>query len=379
MVEKYLKQSTILFIEDDEVLLDAITTTLQNTGITIIKAINGIEGLAQYEKLKDKIDLIVTDIIMPHMDGLEMISKIRETNFEIPIVVASALDNRETLQKVINLNIDGFVSKPIVMQKLVATLEKALKPIYYKKKLREKDIFIFQQSKFTAIGEMIGNIAHQWRQPLNSIGSLMMRLEVSYDTGNISKELIYSTIEKTNTILAHMSKTIDDFRNFFSPDKEKSLFKLEEIIQSIILLFTIQLKQNNIEIKIIGNQKLTLFGFPNELKQVFINIISNSRDAIIQNKIEKGKITIKIKETKNNICISIQDNAKGIEKENIEKIFDPYFTTKFKSQGTGLGLYISKLIVEKSMQGLLQVHNTKDGASFMIKLPKNQNNKLQYF
>ena len=370
MIEKYLKKSTILLIEDDEDLLNNITTTLQSIGITVIKAVNGIDGLTQYQTSKEKIDIIVTDIIMPHMDGIEMISKIRETDFDIPIIVASALDNKETLQKIINLNIDGFINKPILIQKLLDTLEKALKPVYYKRKLREKDLFIFQQSKFTSIGEMIGNIAHQWRQPLNSIGSLMMRLEVSYDTGNISKELIFSTIQKTNTILEHMSKTIDDFRNFFSPDKEKSLFKLEDIVQSIVLLFTIQLKQNNIEIKTIGNQKLTIFGFSNELKQVFINIISNSRDAIIQHKIEKGEITIRIKESKNNICISIQDNAKGINKEHIDKIFDPYFTTKFKSQGTGLGLYISKLIIEKSMNGILQVSNTKKGACFLIKLPK---------
>jgi signal transduction histidine kinase len=371
MIEKYLKNSTLLLIEDDQDLLNNLTTTLENIGITVIKAINGIDGLKQYEKSKEKIDIIVTDIIMSHMDGIEMIKAIRETNFEIPIVVVSALDNKETLQQVINLNIDGFINKPMIIQKLLDTLQKALKPVYYKRKLREKDLFIFQQSKFTSIGEMIGNIAHQWRQPLNSIGSLMTRLEVSYDTGSISKELIFSTIEKTNTILEHMSKTIDDFRNFFSPNKEKTLFKLEEIVQSIILLFTIQLKQNNIQIKTVGNQKLTLCGFSNELKQVFINIISNSRDAIIHNNIKNGEITIRIKESENTICISIEDNAKGVKKENIDKIFDPYFTTKFKSQGTGLGLYISKLIVEKSMHGILQVSNTKKGASFLIKLPKN--------
>ncbi len=370
MKEKYLQESTVLLVEDEQSVLDKISITLETIGANVLTAVNGIEGLTQYEKTKNKIDIIVTDIVMPHMDGIEMISKIRDSNFEIPIIVASAFDDKETLQKIINLNIDGFINKPINMQKLINTLERTLQPVYYKKELREKDLFIFQQSKFTSIGEMIGNIAHQWRQPLNSIASLMMRLEISYDTDNLSKELLLNTIEKTNKILSHMSKTIDDFRNFFSPDKEKTTFSLEEIIQSIILLFTVQLKQNNINIKIIGDQQLTIFGFSNELKQVFINIISNSRDAIIQNHIKHGKITITINEDNNNILIDIQDNAKGINQENVHKIFEPYFTTKFKSQGTGLGLYISKIIIEKSMNGLLSAHNEKNGACFRISLPK---------
>jgi signal transduction histidine kinase len=167
-----------------------------------------------------------------------------------------------------------------------------------------------------------------------------------------------------------MSKTIDDFRNFFAPNKAKGKFLFKDSMQSVLALMIPQLNNHNIEIKVDGDQNVEVYGFENELKQVLINIVSNAKDAIVSNKdIEEGLIKIGVEFGKTNIYISIQDNAGGVPENLIDKIFEPYFTTKFKSQGTGLGLYMSKVIVEKNMKGELHFHNDDDGAVFCIKLP----------
>jgi len=166
-----------------------------------------------------------------------------------------------------------------------------------------------------------------------------------------------------------MSKTIDDFRNFFKPNKEKVNFKLKDIFNSILSISTAQLSNHNIEINIMFHDEIEYFGYQNELKQVILNIINNAKDAIISNKIEDGKIEVDISLVKDILKITIEDNAGGINESIMDKIFEPYFTTKFKSQGTGIGLYMSKMIIEKNMKGSLKVINDEYGAVFTIKLP----------
>ncbi|MEA3290183.1 MAG: hybrid sensor histidine kinase/response regulator [Campylobacterota bacterium] len=364
-----IKETTVLYVEDDKKILKSFFDISESIFKKTHLAHNGKEGLDLYIKYKESIDVVITDLNMPIMDGIEMIKQIRDINFEIPIIITSAYNDHVTLNKVINLNVDGFINKPFSYKELLSSVNKVLKPIFYKKELEEKNILLYQQSKFAAMGEMIGNIAHQWRQPLNSIGATMMRLEFQTKNNDLSKKAVEDTIEKTNKILNHMSKTIDDFRNFFSPHKEKSIFKFKEIINDISELFMPQLTSDNISLEIICKKDIEIYGYPNELKQVLLNILSNSKDAIIASSKNNGKIDISIKQCTNDVIISISDNGDGIKQEILEKIFDPYFTTKFQAQGTGIGLYMSKLIIENNMQGTINVKNTKYGAKFTIKIP----------
>lgn len=237
-------------------------------------------------------------------------------------------------------------------------------------KNRAKDRLMFQQSKLASMGEMLGNISHQWRQPLMEISSLFLPIEakLNLDMPVDNKELIES-INKLNDITKYMSNTIDDFKNFFAHDKEKIEFELLEQINSTINIISGSLKSNDIELEIILQKNPTLLGYKNEYAQVLINIINNARDLLIQRKIENPKIKILITEKNNEVITSIEDNAGGVEIEPIEKVFDPFFTYQ-KLNGSGIGLFMSRLIVQNNMNGKLEVENKKEGACFTIIIPK---------
>ncbi len=226
------------------------------------------------------------------------------------------------------------------------------------------------QSRLAAMGEMVNAIAHQWRQPLNSLGIIIQSLRHIISAGvidiDILKEIESDIMEKLN----YMSQTIDDFSAFFIVTKREEKFNILDSIKNAIRLIDIQLKNNNIKIEIENelNSNLSATGFLNEFRQVVLNLIHNSMVAIISNSIKNGKITIVIKECKSRLHIDVIDNGGGISKEDMPKIFNPYFSTKEK--GNGIGLYMSKAIVENHMKGVLKVKNIKDGAVFTITLPK---------
>ncbi len=233
-------------------------------------------------------------------------------------------------------------------------------------KLKEKDKLLSQRAKFVSMREMIENIAHQWRQPLSQINSAVLLVDdMLFDKGVKSIDIEEKLLE-IESQTEYMSKTIDDFKNFFEPNKEKKAFMMHELLQRSIYILKGNLKYNNIEVETNLNNTLRCIGYPSELQQVIVAILNNAKDVLMQNKIKNAKITINSKKINESISITICDNGGGIDATLIENIFDPYFTTKYKSQGTGLGLYISRLIVEESLNGELNVKNTADGACFEI-------------
>jgi two-component system CheB/CheR fusion protein len=236
--------------------------------------------------------------------------------------------------------------------------------------VREKEQLLIQQSKLASMGEMIGSIAHQWRQPLNSLSIQKEYILDCYFEGDLTDEDMEKYDHNVDDLLQYMSKTIDDFRNFFRPSKEKEDFNLVESIKNILNILEAQLKQHMITLNINNHteENLSYFGYPNEFKQVIINIVNNAKDAIINKKLKDGQIDVNINSDENHITIEISDNAGGVPQDIINRIFEPYFTTKFESQGTGLGLYMSKTIIEKNMNGKMSVNNNDKGAVFVIKL-----------
>lgn len=231
-------------------------------------------------------------------------------------------------------------------------------------KNREKDALIIQQSKMAALGEMIGNISHQWRQPLNALGLYLQHLEESIEYGEIDKNYVKKMVASSMEKIAYMSKTIDDFRNFFKPGKKKEQFSLAQSVAKSVNIVSAALKNNYIDIKIIKKSDFETEGFEGEFSQMVINMLNNSKDAILQNGIKEGKIEVTIDGENRKLIIA--DNGGGIPEEILEKIFEPYFTTKFKAQGTGIGLYMSKMIVEENMHGRIKAFNGKEGAVFEI-------------
>ncbi len=232
----------------------------------------------------------------------------------------------------------------------------------------KKDKVMAQQAKLAAMGEMVGSIAHQWRQPLNALAMRIQFLEDDFKDGVIDEPYIEEHSVENMKLVNFMSKTIDDFRNFFRIDKIKKEFCIVKALDSVQNLISSQLENNNIKIEITGDENCKIVGFESELQQVIMNLISNSKDVFIEKKQDDGKITIIVKKDNDDVLIILTDNAGGIPKDTISRIFEPYFTTKEEGKGTGLGLYMSKMIIEDNMNGTLIVENTDDGALFKLRL-----------
>ena len=233
----------------------------------------------------------------------------------------------------------------------------------------EKDQLLVQQSKMAAMGDMMGNIAHQWRQPLNTLAISIQDVEEAYIFDDISEEYIQRFVKSAMENITYMSKTIDDFRNFFKPSKTKEPFKLRDSIENILQIVSAQLENHNIKITLSG-ENYEVIGYPNEFKQVIINLTNNAKDAILENQIPNGEISIYIESHSARFRrIRIEDNGGGVPKNIINKVFEPYFTTKEGNKGTGIGLYMSKTIIEENMRGKLILKNIENGAMFMILIP----------
>ena len=232
-------------------------------------------------------------------------------------------------------------------------------------KSKSKDKMLFLQNKHTSMGEMMGNIAHQWRQPLTQINSAVLVLDDVLEDLGVDNEVVEAKLEEIESLTMYMSKTISDFRNFYDTDKDKESFMLQVCIDEAVSIVSSSLKSNNIELLLSGSSNQACYGYPSELKQVIVVLLNNARDVLILKKVQKAKIVISISV---NLTIKICDNGGGVDSKIVQRIFEPYFTTKHKSQGTGLGLYIAKLIVEDSLGGKLSVNNSHDGACFNIGL-----------
>jgi signal transduction histidine kinase len=283
----------------------------------------------------------------------------------------------ETRYKIFSNEVNGnnrFIGSIFDVDDKVKSEDKLKKEIEKQvKQLREKDEILIAQSRHAAMGEMIGNIAHQWRQPLNMLSLKKTLLVDYYYDGDLSDDLVEEYDNKVDEIVQYMSKTIDDFRNFFSPKKVKEPFGLKKALDDSLNIVMASLKNNYIKLDMYIEDDCEIYGYKNEFQQVVLNIINNAKDAIITAKSEKhliddGQIIIVVKYLKDEVFIDITDNAGGIPSDIINKIFDPYFTTKFQSQGTGIGLYMSKMIIEKNMNGRLTARNSDHGACFSIDL-----------
>lgn len=234
--------------------------------------------------------------------------------------------------------------------------------------LREKERLILLQSRQAAMGEMIGNIAHQWRQPLNTLGLIIQRLSLFYNSGKFNAEFLQESTREAMKLVYHMSRTIDDFRNFFKPDKEKTSFSVHAIIFQAISLINESFRAHHIEIDTDAEEDVWVLGFPNEYSQVILNILLNARDTFEERNIDDARVVIRVSSRDGTSVVTISDNAGGVPDYIIDKIFDPYFTTKGPDKGTGIGLFMAKTIIEKNMHGRLSVRNTGDGAEFAVEV-----------
>ncbi|KJR43380.1 two-component sensor kinase [Candidatus Magnetoovum chiemensis] len=239
---------------------------------------------------------------------------------------------------------------------------------------RRKEQILIQNSKMASMGEMLNAIAHQWRQPLNMVSALLMDLKDAYTYNDMSKEYVDKTVAQATEQMQFMSRTIDDFRNFFKPSKETVVFDIIENIEHVERLISHQIKNHGVAVRISYDRalrnKIYVDGYPNEFKQVLINMINNAKDAIIDNMPNGGLIELTVKPINDSVIITVEDNGGGISDKIMNKVFEPYFTTKDEKKGMGIGLYMSKIIIEDSMNGKIYAENTSKGAVFTIELKR---------
>lgn len=234
------------------------------------------------------------------------------------------------------------------------------------KEAQEKDRAMLHQSRLARMGKMLNMISHQWRQPLSQLAGIMMELETTVAFKKANNQFVLTCASDATKIIQFMSLTIDDFKNFFKPSKEKEDFLLDKACSNALSIVQASLNDYGIAIDISFDKKIIVNGYAREFSQVILNLLLNSRDVFEDKKVNDPRISLSTKQTDDYVYITVEDNAGGITEENINIIFEPYFTTKSSSKGTGLGLYMSKMIIEKNMNGQLSARNENNGAVFEI-------------
>lgn len=237
------------------------------------------------------------------------------------------------------------------------------------KEIRKKDNLLIQQSRQAAMGEMINNIAHQWRQPLNSIGLIVQNLMLSFRMGRLAEDEMRTETELMMETIQFMSHTIDDFRNFFRIDKEKQLFSVSKALNTTLNVVFPSRNNKMITLDVETHDTALAFGYPNEYSQVLLNILNNAKDILMERQIDDPCIRIRVSSEEGRSVVTVWDNGGGIADNILPRIFDPYFSTKMPDRGTGIGLYMSKTIIEQNMGGALSARNMNGGAEFTIEIP----------
>lgn len=316
----------------------------------------------------------VNTTVIPILDEDENIAEFIAIRYDVTkeVFYKKELLKRELELQDLNATLEKRVQeKTQELEKLNATLHSRVKKEIAKNE--EKRQVMFWQSRLASLGEMLANIAHQWRQPLTELNLTVFSIKKA--AFNDDKDEVQKLYGESKNIIKNMSKTIDDFTNFFKPDKAKEYFSLNDSINESLGLLEKLLTTEMISVRT-DFKDIKVLGISNELTQVIINLIKNSKDAFIQNSILIREINITTREDDGYAIIELQDNAGGIKHKDVYKIFEPYYTTKHASSGTGLGLFMSKMICEKGLNGSIEVSSKNKTTIFNIKIPiETQNEK----
>jgi signal transduction histidine kinase len=379
-VIQHSKKLTILYVEDDKDSRNIIVDTLSYLFKNIVVAKDGQDGLEQFKLHANDIDIILTDINMPYLNGIEMLRAIREIDKTIYCIILSAYNQTDFFIESIELGIDGYILKPINMQQFLNVLSKIIHHIQIQKelleyqtnlelKIKDRTKQLQEQSRFAAMGEMIAMIAHQWRQPLSLINTIIAPLHLKYKMGmNVEAQDAIERFERQNEVIEHLNNTIYDFLGFFKDSNNTEILQTSNIVITPQRLVSAGFNKIGATFNNICDIDIQFTTKSSKLNQVIMNIYKNSLDEFKTQNKSDGIVTTSITKYNNCINIIIEDNAGGIPEDILPNIWDAYFSTKDKN-GTGLGLYMSKTIVEKHLKGTIKATNKNDGAVFTICLP----------
>ncbi len=361
-------KQTILLVDDMVENIDVLVSLLGEHDL--VTALDAQTALITIEE--EKIDLILLDIMMPEMDGFEMCEILKKDSkySHIPIIFLSAKDKYEDISKGLELGAVDYITKPFNPSELLARVHTHLKLRAYEQDLelrvqeeleknRAKQQMIHQQSKQAALGELLMHIAHQWKQPLASLGSIILLNKAKQEMGIMpTKEELADSLDKSEELISYMSETIDTFKDFYQPSYESEEFFIHESFINVLSIVEATFNFDKIKIYVNSHEETPTFANMNEFSQIIFSILNNSRDVFKIRDIKDPQIHIEIE----NQRVSIEDNAGGIPEDMLEDIFLPFVSTKGSS---GIGLYLSKTIAEKN-NAVLTVENTERGAKFTL-------------
>ncbi len=368
--ESNKKLESLLFMFDKKVI--ALSVNKKNYITYVTKAFTDISGY-QKEELLENIDKSMSKEIKNklwqsiksgkiYFDEMKCLKKDGDFYWVSITIFPEYDDNKEII---------GYfdIREDITAKKEVENFNKTLSLEVEKSVAQnlKKDKLLLEQSKLAAMGEMLGAIAHQWRQPLNTLALQLQYIEEDFDEGLIDKKYLNNFSKESMQLVSFMSETIDDFRNFFVIDKVKTKFNVKQKIIETANILKVQFKKHNIILNIKG-EGFVINGHKGEFQQVILNIFNNAKDIFISNNIKGAKIDVDLFIIDNTGYIKISDNAGGIPESIIHRVFEPYFTTKKQGEGIGLGLYMSKMIIEDNMGGKIKIENDSNGAIFNIEL-----------
>ena len=367
VIMKDNEKETILVVDDSPENIKVILEILKDS-YRLIVANNGERAL---EILNEKSpDLILLDILMPDMDGFEVCKIIQNDDRinKIPIMFLTVLEDKKDVVKGLMLGAVDYVSKPVEPTVLKERIKTHLKLKHFQDKLlkdiQEKDDILLKQSKFAVLGEMFENITHQWKQPLSIVNMSSANIRMQKEFGELDDKILYSTLTDIESSINHLNQTINDFRDFLQDDVKKQYFCIKDVIEKTLKLLDSKFTNRNITIE--NNvENIEVSSVKNDLIQVLMNIFSNAEN-ILENKVGKRIIKIESILEEDIVIIKINDNGGGIKDEVIDTMFKKYITTKSEKKGTGIGLYMTKKLIEERLNGNIKSYNENDGACFEI-------------
>jgi len=375
-LKEYSKDLTILIVEDDKTVNEMLSNSLSKFFKQVYFATDGLMGLEMFRQ-NQHIDIVISDVMMPLINGIEMVESIKNINPNIKVILISANNETNNLIKAISVGIEYFILKPVVMHSLKEILLKVTKRVVIEKEHEKNRQINERKEKLARMGELISSIAHQWKQPLNALNTELLKLTYESEINqNVDSQTIKESIKKMNRYSQKMSQTVMNFINFTKPEFRKEWFSLKSVIDDLEIFFKEQFVKSNIKLIIEIDESIEIFGFRGDLLDMLMTIISNSKDAIIENKTNFAFVKIGSKVNSENITIFVDDNGGGIKKEIEDRVFEPYFTTKDESLKSGLGLYIVHSMCSVNFNGEMTFENREnDGVRFDIILPKIKKDK----
>jgi len=358
----------ILIIDDNKTNILLLKNMLSDYGYSsMYSASSAKEAYKCLEK--ENIDLILLDVMMPEIDGIEACSTIKRMpkHKNTPIIMVTSDNNDETLKKSFDAGADDFATKPVNFINLNTRIQNLFI-------LKEKDELILNQTRSTAINDIIGELSHQWRQPLSAISATAMNIGISYELNNLNKEDLDKYLKDITEYTQELSKTIDDLSDMSKVDYELLSVDINKLIGDVINIIENGYKNNNIGIELKEGKLKDIFIYQNELKKVILNILINSQEAFVRNNIETNRL-IEITTIQNDdfTQVLVKDNAGGINHDHLTKVFDPYFSTKNEKNGKGLGLHQCKQIIEQHQRGKINITSSNGDTIVTIKIPNTLN------